>query len=103
MPWVRRSTVNTATPLLTCPGSILFGWLHHEAEQTIPNPVTVTFSGLKNEAHQVVWYSDRSGKVLRCDAVSGPGATLSVPSSFFGDPDPNEGGQHLAANAAGAC
>jgi len=56
----------------------------------------VTFSGLKNEAHQVVWYSDRTGKVLRWDSATGPGATVSVPSSFFGDPDPDEGAQHLA-------
>jgi len=77
-------------------GSIVLAWLLHHIEDPLPDPVPVSFSGLKDEDHQVLWYNDRTGAMERSDDVSGPATTLHVPSSWFGDPDPDLGGQHMA-------
>jgi hypothetical protein len=60
--------------------------------------VEVTFSGLSDSEHQVLWYSDRTGEVLRSDTLSGTGGVLSVPASVFADPEPawDWSGEHVA-------
>ena len=87
-------TVATADP----DGSLLVAWLLHHTENALPDPVKVTFSGLNDAAHQVLWYSDRTGEVLRSDVLRGSGGTLAVPASVFADPAPawDWAGAHVA-------
>jgi len=79
-------------------GDLLLAWLLHHTETPLPDPLEVTFSGLSDRAHQVVWYSDRTGEVLRTDTLEGTGGTLSVPASLLADPAPawDWAGEHVA-------
>jgi len=79
-------------------GSLMLAWLLHHTPNSLPDPVEVTFSGLSDAVHQVLWYSDRTGEVLRSDVLSGSGGTLSVPASVFADPSPtwDWAGAHVA-------
>ncbi len=79
-------------------GSVMLAWLLHHTENALPDPVEVTFTGLSDTGHQIVWYSDRTGEVLRSDTLEGTGGVLSVPASVFADPEPDWdwAGEHVA-------
>jgi hypothetical protein len=78
----------TTMAIAAANGGTVLAWLLHDTEVPVPNPVPVMFSGLRNEPHQVIWYSDRTGEVLREDSLSGTGGTISVPAALFADPNP---------------
>jgi hypothetical protein len=79
-------------------GSLVLAWLLHHTGTPLPDPLEVTFSNLSDTDHQILWYSDRTGEVLRSDSLSGTGGTLSVPAALLADPEPgwDWNGEHVA-------
>jgi len=95
--WIRAPGLFTMA-VADAQGGRVLAWLLHHTENPLPDPVPVSFSSLKDEDHQVLWYCDRTGRVLRSDDVSGPSAVIRVPRALFDDPDPGWDweGRHLA-------
>jgi len=76
--------------------SVVVAWLLKDTEGTLPETVTIHFSNLKNEEHQILFYNDRSGKVEGAYDRTGISFSVDIPGAWLGPQESSLGWQHIA-------